>query len=99
MGPRRSAWTTVAALAGLVMAGQAIAAPACRNTGSFERWLEAFKQDAAAQGVSRQAIAATLDGVTFDPSVIKRDRGQGVFQQSFLQFSERMTAVGRYQNG
>ena len=99
MGLWRSAWTAVAALAGLVIAEQAIAAPACKNTGSFERWLEAFKQEATAQGISRQAIAATLDGVTFDPSVIRRDRGQGVFQQSFLQFSDRMTAAGRYQNG
>jgi lytic murein transglycosylase len=82
-----------------MMAGQALAAPACRNTGSFDRWLEAFKQEAAAQGISRPVIAATLDGLTFDPSVIRRDRGQGVFQQSFLQFADRMTAVGRYQNG
>ena len=100
MGRWRGAWISGAvAPVGLVMAGQAIAAPACRNTGNFERWLEDFKREAAAQGISRQAISAALDGVTFDPSVIKRDRGQGVFQQSFLQFSERMTAIGRYQNG
>ncbi len=79
--------------------GPADAAPRCRNTGSFERWLAAFKQEAAAQGISRQAIAAALDGVTFDPAIIRRDSGQGVFQQSFLQFAGRMTAAGRYQNG
>jgi lytic murein transglycosylase len=95
----RNVWTAAAALAGLIMAGQAVAAPACKNTGSFERWLDVFKQDAAAQGISRRTISAALDGVTFDPSVIKRDRGQGVFQQSFLQFSERMTIAGRHQNG
>lgn len=81
------------------MAGPAAAAPACQNTGSFDRWLEAFKQEAVSQGISRQAIAASLDGVTFDPNVVRRDRGQGVFQQSFLQFSDRMTGAGRYQNG
>ncbi len=88
-----------AALAMLAISGQAWAAPACRNTGSFERWLDDFKREAAAEGISRQAISAALDGVTFDPSVIKRDRGQGVFQQSFLQFAGRMTGDGRYQNG
>ena len=98
-GRWRGAWICGAALAVLVLAGSAGAATACKNTGNFERWLEDFKREAAAQGISRQAIAATLEGVTFDPSVIKRDRGQGVFQQSFLQFSERMTGVGRYQNG
>ena len=89
-----------AALAASVMlTGAAEAAARCRNTGSFERWMEGFKQEAAAQGISRQAIAAALDGVTFDPNIIRRDSGQGVFQQSFLQFAGRMTAAGRYQNG
>jgi lytic murein transglycosylase len=91
-------WAGAAILAAS-LAEPAVAAPACQNTGSFERWLEGFKQEAAAQGISRQAISAALDGVTFDPSVVRRDRGQGVFTQSFIQFSDRMTAIGRYQNG
>jgi lytic murein transglycosylase len=86
-------------LAVAVLSGPADAAPRCRNTGSFEAWLAGFKKDAEAQGISRQAIAAALDGVTFDPAIIRRDSGQGVFQQSFIQFAGRMTAAGRYQNG
>jgi len=89
----------VAALLVALGAGPALAAPACRNTESFERWLEEFKREAAAQGIPRAAIALALDNVTFDPTVIRRDRAQGVFQQSFLQFSDRMTAAYRYQNG
>jgi lytic murein transglycosylase len=85
--------------ASVMLTGAAEAAARCRNTGSFERWMEGFKQEAAAQGISRQAISAALDGVTFDPNIIRRDSGQGVFQQSFLQFAGRMTAAGRYQNG
>ena len=91
--------TGVAALAVSLLSGPAGAAPRCRNTGSFEAWLAAFKKDAAGQGISQQAITAALDGVTFDPAIIRRDSGQDVFQQSFLQFAGRMTAVGRYQNG
>jgi lytic murein transglycosylase len=75
------------------------AAARCRNTGSFERWLDGFKQEAAAQGISRQAISAALDGVAFDPQIIRRDSGQGVFTQSFLQFAGRMAGGGRYQHG
>jgi len=86
-------------LACTLLPGAAEAAARCRNTGSFERWLAEFKQEAAAQGISRQVIAATLDGVTFDPAIIRRDSGQGVFTQSFLQFAGRMTGGGRYQNG
>jgi lytic murein transglycosylase len=89
----------VALASQLLAASAAAAAPRCRNTGSFERWLAGFKQEAAAQGISRRAIAAALDGVTFDPAVIRRDMGQGVFQQSFQQFAGRMTASGRYHNG
>ena len=83
----------------IALTGAAEAAARCRNTGSFERWMEGFKQEAAAKGISRQAISAALDGVTFDPNIIRRDSGQGVFQQSFQQFAGRMTGGGRYENG
>jgi lytic murein transglycosylase len=86
-------------LGALSIAPATAAARNCQNTGSFERWLEGFKQEAAASGISRSAISAALDGVTFDPAVVRRDRGQGVFTQSFLQFSDRMTNINRYQNG
>ena len=78
---------------------EASAAARCRNTGSFDAWLAAFKQEAAREGISQRAISAALDGVTFDPAIIRRDSGQGVFQQSFLQFAGRMTNINRYQNG
>src|ERR1041384_612023 len=80
-----------------VLSSPADAAPRCRNTGSFDAWLAAFKKEAESQGISRQAIAAALDGGTLDPAITRRDRGQGVFQQSFFQFASRMTAAGRYQ--
>jgi lytic murein transglycosylase len=64
-------------------------AAAC-GSGSFDSWLDDFKRDAAAQGISQRAIAAGLNGVTFDQSVISHDRGQRVFSQSFEQFSGRM---------
>jgi lytic murein transglycosylase len=91
--------SAAAAIAATLLMGSAEAAPRCRNTGSFERWLDGFKQEAASQGISRQAISAALDGVTFDPAIIRRDSGQGVFQQGFLQFAGRMAGAGRYQNG
>jgi lytic murein transglycosylase len=97
---QRNFWAIGAViLAAMALVGPVEAAARCRNTGSFERWLEAFKQEAAASGISRAAIAASLNGVTFDPAIIRRDSGQGVFTQSFLQFAGRMTGGGRYQNG
>ena len=89
----------LAALAVAAMAAPAAAAPCRNNTGSFERWLDGFKQEAASQGVSRATISAALDGMSFDQAIINRDHGQGVFQQSFLQFSDRMVSRDRLTTG
>jgi lytic murein transglycosylase len=58
--------------------------------GDFNAWLAGVKQEAAAAGISQRAIQAALAGVTYDPSIIARDHAQGVFKQSFEEFSGRM---------
>jgi lytic murein transglycosylase len=58
--------------------------------GDFATWLQGVKQDAAAAGVSQATLQSALSGVTYDPTVIARDHAQGVFRQSFEQFSGRM---------
>src|SRR6516225_257690 len=58
--------------------------------GDFGTWLEGLKAEAAAQGVSQNTIQSALGGVTFDPNIIAHDHAQGVFRQSFEQFSGRM---------
>ena len=75
------------ALALLCLAQPAQAAPC---GGDFGGWLEGVKQEAAAQGISQRTIQSALAGVTYDPGIIARDHAQGVFRQSFEQFSGRM---------
>jgi lytic murein transglycosylase len=58
--------------------------------GDFGAWLEGVKKEAAAQSISDRTIQAALAGVTYDPTIIARDHAQGVFHQSFEQFSGRM---------
>ncbi|WP_210249129.1 MULTISPECIES: lytic transglycosylase domain-containing protein [unclassified Bradyrhizobium] len=87
--PRRS--LRAVALAALVLtsaAASAIAAPC--GTGTFEAWLEDFKKEATAKGISPAAIQAGLSGVTLDKNVLTRDQSQKVFSQSFEEFSGRM---------
>ena len=84
--------------AALFTAGQASAAT-CRDPAGFEKWLGDIRQEAAAQGISQAAIQAGLSGVTFDQGVISKDRGQGVFKQSFEQFAGRMVSAGRLKGG
>jgi membrane-bound lytic murein transglycosylase B len=95
---RKTALTLTAAMLAAVLAGQAEAA-SCQNTGSYERWLETFKKDAAAQGISARVIEAAAPSMTFDPAIVRRDHGQSVFNQTFLQFSDRMVGGGRIPNG
>ena len=82
-----------------IVTGTATAATTCQNTGSYDRWLEAFKKDAIAQGISAKVVAAATPSMTFDQAIIKRDNGQQVFNQTFLQFSDRMVGGARIPNG
>src|ERR1700677_3316697 len=58
--------------------------------GDFGAWLQGVKVDAAAAGISQRTIQSALAGVTYDPTIIARDHAQGVFRQTFEQFSGRM---------
>jgi lytic murein transglycosylase len=77
-------------LAFIVMLATPALSATCQNAGTFESWPAGFKREAAAAGISPRTIGAALAGVTYDPGVIKRDRSQRVFKQSFEQFSGRM---------
>ncbi len=67
--------------------------------GSFSAWLADFRQEAASLGVSERVINSALNGVSPSQTVLNRDRKQGVFAQSFLQFSSRMVAQYRLDQG
>ena len=71
-----------------ISATAAFAAPC--GVGSFQTWLDDFKAEAAAKGISQAAITSGLNGVTLDQGVLSRDRSQKVFSQSFEEFSGRM---------
>jgi lytic murein transglycosylase len=86
------------AVAALSAAQAARAAP-CRTDGSYDAWLAAFEREAAAQGISRRAIAAAAPALTYDQHIVNIDRGQRVFTQTFLEFSGRMAAAYRIQKG
>lgn len=95
----RSSLRTGVAAAMLLVASAAFAEVPCRTSGSFESWLDGVRREAAANGISRAAIERGLAHASYDPAVIKRDHGQGVFQQSFLQFSDRMVSSDRMSRG
>lgn len=86
----------LAAALALVSTGGA-AAQQCG--GNFDRWLANFKQEALAKGVSRATLDAAEPLMVFDQEVVRRDRGQKVFTQTFLEFSGRMAEGYRLKQG
>jgi lytic murein transglycosylase len=72
---------------------------ACHNGMSFERWLDDFKKQARAQGITERTLAAAAPLMKFDQTVVNKDRGGHVFAQTFLEFSDRMIAKYRVQSG
>ena len=95
---RRS--SILAALALLLAASPALAQrAACHRGASFEQWLEQVKREATAEGVSQRALGAAAHLMVYDQQVVNKDRGQKVFSQTFLEFSDRMVARHRIDGG
>jgi lytic murein transglycosylase len=95
---RRGAIGAIVYLAAVCVAGTAAAAP-CRTSGPYDKWLAEFEREAMAAGISQQAIAAAAPYLTYDQRIVNIDRGQRVFTQTFLEFSDRMAAAYRIQRG
>jgi lytic murein transglycosylase len=87
---------SAAVLASLVCA-PALAAT-CNPPGGFNAFLADFKKEAAAKGVSPRGLSA-LNGMTLDETVLAADKRQGVFKQSFEEFSGRMISRDRMTKG
>jgi lytic murein transglycosylase len=86
-------------LAAILLAGSAAYAAPCRTGGPYVQWLADFEREAVAQGVSQRAISAAAPSLTYDQRIVNIDRGQRVFTQTFLEFSDRMAAAYRIQTG
>ena len=80
-----------------VLSAPALAAT-CNHPAGMDGFLAEFKKEAAAKGISRKGISA-LDGIAVDPSVLAADKRQGVFKQSFEEFSGRMISRDRMTKG
>jgi lytic murein transglycosylase len=81
--------------AALTLSGPALAR-ACG--GDFAQWKEGVRAEAVAAGVGPAGLAA-LDGAHIDEKVLQRDRAQGVFAQTFIEFSDRMISAYRLKQG
>jgi len=72
-------------------------APACG--GNFAQFIEGVKAEAMALGVSADVAQNALRRASIDNKVLSMDRAQGVFRQTFLEFSKRSVSSNRMQVG
>lgn len=80
--------------ANLASAGAAMAARCGSDGSGFNAWMGDFRQKARGSGISEATLKRALDGVTYDPAVISRDRSQKSFKLDFNTFYQRR--VGTY---
>ena len=66
--------------------------------GDFAAWRDVVRAEAVAAGVGETGLAA-LSRASIDQRVLDRDRAQGVFTQTFAEFSGRMINDYRLKNG
>jgi lytic murein transglycosylase len=75
---------------GIVLSSGAAHAAKCgSNAAGFSAWLQAFKAEAQARGISSRTVHSALDRVSYDPRVIRLDRNQHSFKLSLEQFMAR----------
>ena len=86
---------TLAVLCLVAFSAPSAFAKSCGNgPAGFPAWLNSFEDRARAAGISQATLNRALSGVTYDATVIRRDRNQKSFKLSFEQFYARR--VGSY---
>jgi lytic murein transglycosylase len=86
------------ALAALILCATALPAMAQECGGDFETWKQGVAAEAKAAGAGVVGLAA-LEAATIDEKALARDRAQGVFTQTFIEFSNRMISAYRLKQG
>ncbi|QKD03127.1 lytic murein transglycosylase [Mesorhizobium loti] len=86
------------ALAALFLCATALPAMAQECGGDFETWKQGVAVEAKAAGVGAVGLDA-LEDARIDERALARDRAQGVFTQTFVEFSNRMISAYRLKQG
>jgi len=86
------------AIAASIVLASALPTYAVECGGDFGVWKKGFEAEAGVEGIGPKGQQA-LDDAKIDPNVLKRDRAQGVFAQTFIEFSSRMVNSYRLTQG
>ena len=86
---RQATFVTAVTFVGFIAVESAAAATCGNGPGRFSAWMADFKQEARQKGISHSTIKRALNGITYNKRVIRLDRGQRSFKQSFAKFYAR----------
>ncbi len=89
---------TAKALSIFAIVAAATAAHAQDCGTDFDAWRKGVENEARAAGVGEKGLSA-LAAADIDTRVLARDRAQGVFNQTFIEFSSRMVSDYRLKQG
>ncbi|EIE49534.1 lytic transglycosylase [Salipiger aestuarii] len=67
--------------------------------GSFEAFVAGLRDEAITSGHDAAVVRQFLSGARQDPAVLRRDRGQGIFQTPFIEFSRKLISQDRLDRG
>jgi lytic murein transglycosylase len=83
----------------LILASAGFAQAQQQCGGDLATFLEGVKAEAVAAGSPPEIADKALAGAVIDQKVLSRDRSQGVFRQTFLEFSSRTGSQARLDTG
>ncbi|SIR05947.1 lytic murein transglycosylase [Rhizobium sp. RU33A] len=83
----------------LILASAGFAQAQQQCGGDLATFLEGVKAEAIAAGTPAEIVDKALAGAAIDQKVLSRDRSQGVFRQTFLEFSSRTGSQARLNTG
>lgn len=91
---RRALNSCLALVPALMLVSATAQAQPCGNTGAgFGAWLQQFGAVARKRGISQSTINRAFAGVTYNKRVIRLDRSQRSFKQSFATFYKRRASA------
>lgn len=81
------------------MGGSATVTRSYGDASGFDQWMQGFRARALAQGISPATFDRSLGGVTYDASIIAKDRNQAEFNKTIWEYLDSAVADSRIANG
>lgn len=88
----------VSVLTALVLA-TLVALSTAQADEAFSQWLERFRADAAAQGISQRTLDRALDGLTPDPEILRANENQAEFVKPIWEYLGSAVSSARVRKG